>query len=93
MPLALAIAFAATGAAPAAVTVHNVKVKVKVKVKVVRGCTLHVPTAWLTAGPAGLPIVAVGSFLSDCTDEDIPARLTIIRDPADNRTDVATIDF
>ena len=86
----LALAILATGWAPA--VAGSERAKVHVKVKVVRGCTVHTPAARVSLA-GSIPVIDVASLLSDCTDDNTPARLTIMRYPAENRTDVATIDF
>lgn len=93
-----AILFAVLGlsvlAAPAfAARPQTSETKFKVLLKVVRkACVVRAP-ATVTSDGAGKPRIQLASLLSDCELDGTPATLTVRIDPADKRTNVATINF
>ncbi|HZY98988.1 MAG TPA: hypothetical protein VFE36_05405, partial [Candidatus Baltobacteraceae bacterium] len=67
--------------------------KFKVVLKVVRKpCVVQVP-ATVSLDTMGKPELHLASLLSDCQLDGAPATLTVRIDPADKRTNVATINF
>ena len=85
--LLAAIAPAAAAKAPVA------EVKFKVLLKVDKSpCVMRTP-ATVSVDAAGVPRLRLASILLDCDLDGVPATLTVRADPAENGTDVATINF
>lgn len=90
LTFAAAFGLVVTVAAPA--ISKTVSTRVKVVMKVPRTCKVHAPTMTVLHATVS-SVLTVKSFIAGCTDDDIAAVLTLRADPADKRTDVATIDF